>query len=89
VIDQFFLKTSALMAANAYSKTNLDKFFEIKRLDNQYWANYCDTQIYRHNIKKAKEYDRYLILLNKLEQTEFKTEHYKEEISRMFKWSFV
>jgi hypothetical protein len=89
VIEQFYLKTSALMAAKAYNNIQLEKFFEIKRLDNQYWANYCDTLIYRNNIKKAKDFNRYLVLLNKLEHTEFLAEHYKEEISRMFKWSFV
>jgi hypothetical protein len=89
LIEQYFLKTCALMAAKAYSTTSLDKFFEIKRLDNNYWSNYCDNQVYRNNIKTAKEFDRYVILLNKLEDSEYKTQHYKEEISRMFKWSFV
>jgi hypothetical protein len=88
-INEFYLKTCALMAAKAYSKVQLEKFTEIKQADNRYWANYCDTQIYRKNIKTAKDFDRYLILLNKLEHTEFLAEHYKEEISRMFKWSFV
>ena len=89
LIEQYFLKTCALMAAKAYSTTSLDKFFEIKRLDNSYWSNYCDNQVYRKNIKTAKEFDRYIILLNKLEDSEHKTQHYKEAISRMFKWSFV
>ena len=88
-INEFYLKTCALMAAKAYSNINLDKFHEIKRADNRYWSNYCDSQVYRKNIKTAKEFERYLILLNKLEHTEFLAEHYKEEISRMFKWSFV
>jgi len=88
-VAQFYLKTCALMAAKSYDKAHLDKFQEIKQLDTRYWANHCDTQIYRKNIKTATEFDRYVILLNKLEQTEFLTEHYKEEISRMFKWSFV
>jgi hypothetical protein len=88
-INEFYLKTCALMAAKAYSNVNLDKFHEIKRADNRYWSNYCDSQVYRKNIKTAKEFERYLILLNKLEHTEFLAEHYKEEISRMFKWSFV
>ena len=88
-VDQFYLKTCAIMAAKAYNNTHLDKFFEIKRLDNRYWANYCDQMIYRHNIKTAKDYNRFLVLLNKLEHTTFLTEHYKEEISTMFKWSFV
>lgn len=77
------------MGAKAYNNTHIDKFFEIKRLDNQYWASYSDLLVYKKNIKTAKEFDRYVILLNKLEDTETKTEHYREQISRMFKWSFV
>jgi hypothetical protein len=88
-VEQYFLKSCALMAAKAYHKTDMFKFFEIKQLDNRYWANYCDNLVYKKNIKTAKEFERYLILLNKLEDSEQKTLHYKEEISRMFKWSFV
>jgi len=88
-INEFYLKTCALMAAKAYSKVQLEKFAEIKQADNRYWSSYCDTQTYRKNIKTTKDFDRYVILLNKLEHTEFLTEHWKEEISRMFKWSFV
>jgi uncharacterized protein (DUF885 family) len=89
LVEQYFLKTCALMGAKAYNSTNIDKFFEIKRLDNRYWASYCDLLVYKKNIKTAKDFDRYVILLNKLEDTETKTEHFKEQISRMFKWSFV
>jgi len=89
LVDQFFLKTCALMAAKAYNNTKLEQYFEIKRLDNRYWANHCDNIIYKKNIKTAKDFDRYLILLNKLEDSETKVKYYKEEISRMFKWSFV
>lgn len=87
--DQFFLKSCALMAAKAYNNTQLDKYFEIKRLDNRYWANHSDLMIYKKNIKTAKEFERYVVLLNKLEDTEDKVKHYQEQISRMFKWSFV
>ena len=89
LVGQFFHKACAVMAAKAYSKTSLTRYYEIKQLDNRYWANRCDSQVYRKNIKTAKDFDRYLVLLNKLEDSEYKTEHYKEEISRMFKWSFV
>jgi hypothetical protein len=89
LIDQYYLKTSAVMAAKAYNSTNLIKFFEIKQLDQKYWANYSDTLVYKINIKNAKDFDRFQVLLNKLEHTEFLTEHYKEKISVMFKWSFV
>jgi hypothetical protein len=88
-IDQFFLKTCALMAAKAYSLTKIEQFFEIKRLDNQYWANHSDSKIFKNNIKLAKEFERYLILLNRLEESTVKEHYYKEEISKMFKWTFV
>jgi hypothetical protein len=89
LIEQFFLKTSALLAARAYSKTFLEKFFEIKELDNQYWANYSDTLIYAHNIQKAKDFERFQILLTRLEHSRLLTEQFKDRISKMFKWSFV
>lgn len=89
LIGKYFLKSCALMASKAYSQTDMFKFFEIKQLDNRYWASYCDSQTYKHNIKLAKEFERYLILLNKLEESEQKAQHYKNEISRMFRWSFV
>jgi hypothetical protein len=88
-VDQYYLKTCALMAARAYSRTSLERFFEIKRLDNQYWANHCDSLIYKRNIKLTKDNNRYLVLLNKLEHSEFLAGHYKEKISTMFKWTFV
>jgi hypothetical protein len=89
IVDTYYLKTSALMAAKAYSRADLTKFFEIKDLDNHYWASYSDSMIYGHNIKNAKEFDRFVILLNKLELSQQRTEGYKDKISTMFRWSFV
>jgi hypothetical protein len=89
LIAEFYLRTTALMAAKAYHHCKLDRFHEIQRLDNRYWANFFDCQTSSKNIKTAKEFDRYMILLNKLEHSQYLTEYYKEEISRMFKWSFA
>jgi hypothetical protein len=89
LIDQFFLKTCALMAAKAHCLTKLEQYSEVKRLDNQYWSNHSDTRIFKNNIKLAKEFERYLILLNRLEESTIKERYYKEEISKMFKWTFV
>ncbi len=88
-ISQFYMKTCAILAAKAYDAINLEKFHEIKRLDTLYWSNYTDSIVFQHNIKTAKDYDRFLILLNRLEESNLKRAHYQEEISRMFKWSFV
>ena len=89
LIEQFFLKSCALLAAKAHAHVKIEEFFEVKRLDNRYWASYCDMLVYKHNIKNTPNFERYLILLNKLEHSTALTEHFKEEISRMFKWRFV
>lgn len=89
LIEQFYLKTSALMAAKLYNAVQLEKYFEVKRLDNRYWANYSDSIIYRYNMKTSKDFDKYQVLLTRYEHSAFLSGHYKEEISRMFKWSFV
>ena len=89
LINEFYLKTCAIMAANAYSKVKIEKFYEIKRLDNSYWSHYSDNMIYKENIAKAKEFSRFMILLNKLEYSQERSDFYKAEISRMFKWTFA
>jgi hypothetical protein len=89
LIEEFYLKTSALMGAKAYNAVQLEKYFEIKRLDNRYWANYTDSIIYGKNMKTAKDFDKYQVLLTRYEHSTFLTGHFKEEISKMFKWSFV
>lgn len=86
---EFNLKTCALIAAKALSLVQLEKYNEVKMLDSKYWSNYSSSAVYRHNLKTTKDYERYLILLNKLEDSTWKTSHYKDEISKMFHWSFV
>jgi hypothetical protein len=88
-IGQFFLKTSAIMAAKAWDHNDMQRFHSIKSLDTNYWTNYTENLIYKKNIKKAKDFDRFMILLNKLENSEFKATHFKNEISKTFKRSFV
>ena len=86
---EFNLQTCALVAAKALTQMQLQRYNEIKSLDNKYWSNFYRTSVYQHNIKLAKDYDRYLILLNKLEDSTWKASHYKEEISKLFRWAFV
>jgi hypothetical protein len=89
LIETYYLKTCAIMAAKAYSKTNLTKYFEIKELDNKYWASHSNNLMYKNSIKKTKDFGRYIILLNRLEYEQEKEAQYKDRISTMFKWSFV
>jgi hypothetical protein len=88
-LGTFYLKTSALMAARAHDRNDLNKMFEIEHLDTDYKNNHTDSLVFANSIKKAKDFSRYLILLNKLEYSQERTQHFQEKISRMFKWSFV
>jgi hypothetical protein len=88
-LGTFYLKTSALMAAREYDRNNLNRMFEIQQLDTDYKHNHTDSLIFINSIKKVKDFSRYIILLNKLEYSQERTEHFKEKISQMFKWSFV
>jgi hypothetical protein len=88
-VGEYNLKTCALMAAKAYNSTQIARFNEIKELDNHYQANHIEHQVYKKNIKSAKELDKYIILLNKLEESVFKTEAYKQKITTMFHYAFV
>jgi hypothetical protein len=88
-IGSYYLKTSALMATKAYDRNDLNKMFEIKQIDTDYKKNHTDSLIFANNIKKANDFSRYIVLLNKLEYSQERTEHFKEKISNMFKWSFA
>lgn len=88
-IDEFYLKSSALLGAKAYAQNKLTQYTEVKTVDRRFWASQVDILICQNNLKLAKDFDRYLILLNKLEHSKCKNEQYKSEISKMFRWAFV
>jgi hypothetical protein len=77
------------MGAKAYHQNLMIKYSEIRTVDRNYWASESDILVYETRIKTAKDIDRYLILLDKLENTRFKNKDYKDTISKMFRWAFV
>lgn len=86
---EFNLKSCALIAAKALSRVQLEKYNEIKMLDTKYWSNYYTTQVCQHHIKKIKDFEHYLIMLNKLEHSSWIADNTKSEISSIFRSSFV
>lgn len=88
-LEKYFLKSCALLAAKEYDRDNLTSFVEIKRLDNKYKSNYYEQLVYEKNIKTAKDTERYIILLNKLENAQQQVSYLKEEISKKFAWGFA
>jgi len=86
---EFNLKTCALIAAKALTMVHIEKYNEIKMLDNRYWANHYTVQVCKKHLPNIKDFDHYMIMLNKYEHSMWLEEHCKEEISKMFRWSFV
>lgn len=89
VVGEFKLKTCAILAAKAYSATRMQTYLEIESLDNKYWASHCDMLVYKKIIKSNVPLDRFIILLNKLEDSELKEQVLKAKITAMFHTSFA
>ena len=88
LINQYYLKSCALMAAKSYSHKLFNKCNQIKELDNSYWSNYSDTVVFKHNINKVSD-DKYHILLTRLEESSYQAEVFKKKIYSLFKYTFV
>lgn len=88
-VEQFYLKSCALVAAKCLHRTDVEKLHTVKRLDNCYWANFTESIVFKNNMKKTPEFERWQILLTKLENSESKTLFYKDEISKLFKHAFA
>lgn len=89
VVDSFYLKSCALMAAKYHNKLDFANLNMVRMLDLRYWSKHTDIEVFSKNLKSAKDLDKYMILLTRLEHSKEQADIYREEISRMFKWSFV
>lgn len=88
MINQYHMRSCALMAANAYHHRYFNKCSEIKDLDNNYWSNHTDLLISKNYLKSSPD-DKYPILLTKLEECDYRASLYKHRISKLFKNTFV
>lgn len=89
IIEQFFLRTSALLAADAYSRLNLSEATTIKRLDTHYWSHTWDLIVLNASIKKIKNKEKYMIALNKLENSQIKKQFFGDQLSKRFRSAFI
>lgn len=87
-IASFRTKSCALLAAKFYDKNDFVKYNAIKLLDSQYWTNFVDTNLFKERIPQTKDLEKKDLFRARYNLTRARTEHYKEEISRMFKTHF-
>jgi len=87
-IDTFRLKTTAAIAAKHYDRSSLVKYNEVKLLDTNYWTAAVDAEIFKYRYDNTKDFDRKMLFLCRWELARDKANHYKSEITRMFKAAF-
>ena len=86
LLNQYYLKSCALMAAKFYNNIQIANRSEIKELDNHYRLHYTNLLLCKHNIVLVDK-NRYPIMLTRMEESSFHTDLCKQKISKLFKSS--
>ena len=88
IIDSFYTKSSALLAAKFYEHNNFNLYVGIKDLDRKYYYNNVDIDIYKEQIKRTQDPIKREILYNRYDLSEHRSRLFKEQISSEFKTHF-
>jgi hypothetical protein len=87
LINEYYLKSCALMSAKFYNHYQFNLCHEVKDLDNKYWSHYSDNLVFKMNIENAPD-EKYAILEARLSESSHKSAHYQKRISQLFKTTF-
>jgi len=88
VIDTFWLKATAAIAAKNYYNSRFDLYNYIKNLDTEYWTNSIDSLVFEQRYKKSSDLIKKDIYLARYTLTKSRAHRYKEEIASIFTNSF-
>jgi hypothetical protein len=89
LINEYFLKSCALVAAKAYNNRQYARYHNVKLLDSKYASVSTDYIIFKNNIDLITDDEKYAIMLTRLEESNSLTHHYQELILRLFRQSFI
>jgi hypothetical protein len=87
-LDKFNLKSSACMAAKFYDRNNINGTYDIRDLDNGYWSNQVDSEIFKYYFDRTKDPEKRDIFLWRWELTSQRAKFYKDKITSAFKVTF-
>lgn len=89
LINEYFLKSCALIAAKEYNNRHYEKYQSVKLLDSKYASVTNDATVFKHNIELVADNEKYHILLTRLEESTSLSQYYKQLILRLFRQSFI
>lgn len=89
LVNEYFLKSCALIAAKEYNNRHYEKYQSVKLLDSKYASVANDATIFKNNITIETDNEKYHIMLTRLEESIALSRHYKQIILRLFRQSFI
>jgi len=89
LINEYYLKSCALIAAKEYNFRHYEKYHSIKLLDSKYASATNDATVFRHNISLVTDNDRYEVMLTRLEESSTLSQQYQHMILKLFRQSFI
>lgn len=87
-IGQFYMKSSALIAAQHHKHNRIMELAKTKDLDQRYWSNFTDSEHFRIMYKRASDELKRDVFLWRWEQTRDRSELYKEQITASYNNAF-
>jgi hypothetical protein len=88
LVDKFYLRTSALMAAKKYEKCKMQEFKLILSTDQHYAKLHDDITHFRYQMKKTNDIAKKDNYLFRLQECYVKISDIKEQIQQMYRTSF-
>jgi hypothetical protein len=88
LVNKFYLRISAVMAAKQYEKCKMQEFNSILSMDSHYSKLHNDILHFRHQMKKTSDTVKKDNYLFRLQECYLKLTNIKQEIEKMYRASF-
>jgi hypothetical protein len=88
VVDNFNLKSTAIISARYHEISNIQSLIETKELDNLYWTNHTDSVYFKYFYNKTQDPVKKDNFLWRHEITTQRATFYKDKISLAFRTVF-
>lgn len=89
LINEYFLKSCALLAAKEYNQRQYEKYHSVKLLDSKYASATNDVTVFKNNISLVTDDEKYQIMLTRLEESNTLSHQYQQLILKLFRQSFI
>jgi hypothetical protein len=89
LINEYYLKSCALIAAKEYNHRHYEKYHSVKLLDSKYASVANDAIVFKNNISLVTDDEKYHIMLTRLEESNALSNQYQQMILKLFRQSFI